>query len=116
MIQGGTYTVVANPGQMPIKEFLQSLGLLAGINAGALAVYLLFSFACRFYRDRLKGLLHLGAPELPPKTVTRVPLTLTGRQRESYERAEREAEGDEAEPVRPSGPRVVVLSQRFESR
>ena len=29
-------------------------------------------------------------PELPPKTVTRVPLTLTGRQRESYERAERE--------------------------
>jgi len=29
-------------------------------------------------------------PDLPPKTVTRVPLTLTGRQRESYERAERE--------------------------
>jgi SNF2 family DNA or RNA helicase len=29
-------------------------------------------------------------PELPPKTVTRVRLTLTGRQRESYERAERE--------------------------
>ncbi|HEY5911429.1 MAG TPA: hypothetical protein VJA21_12585 [Verrucomicrobiae bacterium] len=60
------FAVVANPGQTPIKEFFQSLGLLAGINAGALAVYLLFSFACRFYRDRLKGLLHLGAPELPP--------------------------------------------------
>ncbi|MFN8635226.1 MAG: DEAD/DEAH box helicase [Chloroflexota bacterium] len=29
-------------------------------------------------------------PDLPPKTVTRIPLTLTGRQRESYERAERE--------------------------
>jgi SNF2 family DNA or RNA helicase len=29
-------------------------------------------------------------PDLPPKTVTRIPLTLTGRQRESYDRAERE--------------------------
>ena len=29
-------------------------------------------------------------PELPPKSVTRVPLALTGRQRESYERIERE--------------------------
>jgi SNF2 family DNA or RNA helicase len=29
-------------------------------------------------------------PELPPKTVTRVPLLLTGRQRESYERIERD--------------------------
>ncbi len=29
-------------------------------------------------------------PDLPPKTITRVPLILTGRQRESYERIERE--------------------------
>src|SRR5207248_2361003 len=29
-------------------------------------------------------------PELPPKTVTRVPLVRTGRQRESYERIERD--------------------------
>ena len=29
-------------------------------------------------------------PELPPLTTTRIPLTLTGRQRDSYERAERE--------------------------
>jgi SNF2 family DNA or RNA helicase len=29
-------------------------------------------------------------PDLPPKSVTRVPLILTGRQRESYERIERE--------------------------
>ena len=40
--------------------------ILAGISFGPLLPFLALSLANRFYRERLKGLLHLGCPETPP--------------------------------------------------
>ncbi len=57
---------LGNPGRVPVKEFLQGLGLLAGMNLALVLVYLLLSFVTGFYRQRLIGLLQLGTLEPPP--------------------------------------------------
>ena len=69
---------MANPGRVPIAEFLEGVGLMAGMNLSMLLVYLVLSFATGFYRRRLIGLLRLGAPEQPPVIPVPPALELTG--------------------------------------
>ncbi len=69
---------LANPGRVPIAEFLEGLGLLAGMNLAMLLIYLVLSLATGFYRQRLIGLLRLGAPEQPPVIPVPPALELTG--------------------------------------
>ena len=40
--------------------------MAAGITFGVLLPFLVLSFANGFYRERLKGLLHLGGAAAPP--------------------------------------------------
>jgi hypothetical protein len=56
-------------GDCPVLRFLWIVGMEAGLTFGALLPFLVLSFANGFYRERLKGLLHLGdAP--PPPVIT----------------------------------------------
>ena len=42
------------------------VGVATGITFGVLLPFLVLSFANGFYRERLKGLLHLGGVAAPP--------------------------------------------------
>ena len=87
-----TWALTGTPLENSIEELSAVLELVRGGEDDPAPTGLLSGSALRA-RQREVQLRRRRAdvlPELPPKTVTRVPLTLTGRQRESYERAERE--------------------------
>jgi hypothetical protein len=42
------------------------VGVSTGITFGVMLPFLVLSFANNLYRERLKGLLHLGGAEAPP--------------------------------------------------
>ena len=58
--------MMASNGNVPPQALLQAVGVATGITVGVLLPFLVLSFANGFYRDRLKGLLHLGGAEAPP--------------------------------------------------
>jgi hypothetical protein len=61
--------LINNPGRLMLAEFLESVGVLAGISFGVMLPYLVICFFNEFYRERVKGLLHLGREEAPPVIV-----------------------------------------------
>lgn len=72
------FAVVTSPGSFPVLEFLQGVGLLTAMNLGLLLVYLVLAFASDFYRQRLKGFLHLGTHERPPVIAPPLGVELAG--------------------------------------
>jgi len=87
-----TWALTGTPLENSIEELAAVLSLVRGGPDDPTPTGLLSGPALRA-RQRDVQLRRRRAdvlPDLPPKTVTRVPLTLTGRQRESYDRAERE--------------------------
>ncbi len=55
---------------VPMLALFGAVGMAAGITFGVVLPFLVLSFANGFYRDRLKGLLHLGAAATPPPVST----------------------------------------------
>jgi hypothetical protein len=58
--------VISSGGNVPLLALFPVVGAAVGITFGALLPFLVLSFANGFYRERLKGLLHLGEKTLPP--------------------------------------------------
>lgn len=52
-------------GNIPVMALLAVVGVATGIMFGTLLPFLVLSFVNRFYRERLKALLHLGGTESP---------------------------------------------------
>jgi SNF2 family DNA or RNA helicase len=87
-----TWALTGTPLENSLEDLAAILDLVRGGEDGPAPSGLLSGPALRT-RQREVQLRRRRAdvlPDLPPKTVTRLPLVLTGRQRESYERAERE--------------------------
>jgi hypothetical protein len=57
--------MIASGGNVPVLQFLISVPVAAGIIFGVLLPFLVLSFVNGFYRERLKGLLHLGVAAAP---------------------------------------------------
>jgi SNF2 family DNA or RNA helicase len=87
-----TWALSGTPLENSVEELAAVIELVRGESDDATPFGLLAGSALRErqHEVQLRRRRDDVLPELPPKTVTRVPLTLTGRQRESYERAERE--------------------------
>lgn len=60
--------VISSGGNVPLLAVFPVVGVETGIAFGALLPFLVLSFANGFYRERLKGLLHLGQ-RTPPPTI-----------------------------------------------
>ena len=65
--------VVSSEGGIALLDFLPALGLVTALTFGVVLPFLVLSFANGFYRERLKGLLHLGRVAPPPMITPRVP-------------------------------------------
>ena len=57
--------VISSSGNVPLWAIFPTVGAASGITFGALLPFLVLSFANGFYRERLKGLLHLGRAQPP---------------------------------------------------
>ena len=57
--------VISSSGNVPLLALFPVVGVELGIAFGALLPFLVLSFANGFYRERLKGLLHLGRAQPP---------------------------------------------------
>jgi hypothetical protein len=66
--------VISSRGSVPLVAIFGIVGVAAGITFGVLLPFLLLSFANGFYRERLKGLLHLGSEAMPPMITPVIPL------------------------------------------
>ncbi len=62
--------VISSRGEVPLAALLAIVGVAAGITFGVILPFLVLSFANGFYRERLKGLLHLGTAATPPLVIT----------------------------------------------
>ncbi len=62
----GVIATLASGGRVPVVAFLVAVPIAAGITFGALLPFLVLAFVNGFYRERLKGLLHLGEAPAPP--------------------------------------------------
>ena len=60
------FAEVFSRGNVPMAALFGLVGMAAGITFGALLPFLVLSFANGFFRERLKGLLHLGDAQPPP--------------------------------------------------
>ncbi|MCX6914201.1 MAG: hypothetical protein NT167_14305 [Verrucomicrobia bacterium] len=58
--------VISSGGSVPVLALFGFVGGAAGITFGVLLPFLVLSFVNGFYRERLKGLLHLGDVAQPP--------------------------------------------------
>ena len=58
--------LISSRGSVPVLAIFGVVGVAAGITFGVLLPFLVLSFANGFYRERLKGLLHLGGAAAPP--------------------------------------------------
>jgi len=65
--------VVSGGGGAPASAMFAAGGVAAGFTFGVLLPFLALSFANRFYRERLKGLLHLGGAPPPPVIMPPMP-------------------------------------------
>ena len=65
--------VISSGGNVPLVAVFGVVGVAAGITFGVLLPFLVLSFANGFYRERLKGLLHLGAAPTPPVIAVPMP-------------------------------------------
>ena len=57
---------VASGGNIPLLALVSIVAVASGITFGVLLPFLVLSYANGFYRERLKGLLHLGGGVPPP--------------------------------------------------
>jgi len=74
-------TMIASPGNVPVSVIFAVVGVATSITFGTLLPFLVLSFTSSFYRERLKGLLHLGSTSAPPvitPTVEAVPVAAGG--------------------------------------
>ena len=58
--------VISSSGSIPMMALFGVVGMAVGITFGVLLPFLVLSFANEFFRERLKGLLHLGNAAPPP--------------------------------------------------
>ena len=58
--------MIASGGNVPLLALFAVVAVATGITFGVLLPFLVLSFANGFYRERLKGLLHLGGAAPPP--------------------------------------------------
>ena len=58
--------MISSSGNVPVIALIGAVLCTAGICFALLLPFLMLSFANGFYRERLKGLLHLGCQPLPP--------------------------------------------------
>jgi hypothetical protein len=65
--------VISSGGNVPLLAIFGIVGVAAGITFGVLLPFLVLSFANGFYRERLKGLLHLGGAAAPPVITPPMP-------------------------------------------
>jgi hypothetical protein len=72
----GTFFVImvnSSGGNFPVLALFWWVGIAAGTTLGMLLPFLVLSFANGFYRERLKGLLHLGRAAAPPMITPPMP-------------------------------------------
>ena len=62
--------VISSGGRVPLLAVLPVIGMAVGITFGVILPFLVLCFVNGFYRERLKGLLHLGAVTAPPPVIT----------------------------------------------
>jgi len=67
-------SVVSSSGNVPVLAIFGIVGVTTGITFGVLLPFLVLSFANGFYRERLKGLLHLGGAVSPPVITPPMPV------------------------------------------
>jgi hypothetical protein len=60
------FAIIASRGSVSAADFLAPWLLVAGVVLATLLPFLVLSLVNGFYRERLKGLLRLGAPGIPP--------------------------------------------------
>ena len=66
-------SMIASGGNVPLVALLSIVAVATGVTFGVLLPFLVLSFANGFYRERLKGLLHLGGAAPPPVITPSVP-------------------------------------------
>ncbi len=60
------FSMIVSGGRVPLVALFSIIGVATGVTLGVLLPFLVLSFANGFYRERLKGLLHLGDMPAPP--------------------------------------------------
>ncbi len=58
--------LISSGGRLSVLEFFAPYFLIAGLLFALLLPFVVLSLACPFYRERLKDLLHLRRPGVPP--------------------------------------------------
>ena len=66
--------MIGGAGNVPMAVPFMVVAVAAGISFGVLLPFLVLSFANGFYRERLKGLLHLGDVQAPPLIISPPPV------------------------------------------
>jgi hypothetical protein len=66
--------LISSGGNVPALAIFAIVGVATGITFGVLLPFLVLSFANGFYRERLKGLLHLGGAAAPPVMTPPMPV------------------------------------------
>jgi hypothetical protein len=66
-------SVIASGGNIPLLALVSIVAMATGITFGVLLPFLVLSSANSFYRERLKGLLHLGDAAPPPVITPSAP-------------------------------------------
>jgi len=66
-------SIIANGGRVPLLTLFGIAGVVSGVTFGTLLPFLVLSFVNRFYRERLKALLHLGGTASPPVITPPMP-------------------------------------------
>jgi hypothetical protein len=67
------FAVISSNGSVPLVAVFGAVGVAVGFTLGVLLPFLVLSFANRFYRERLKALLHLGGAATPPVIAPSMP-------------------------------------------
>jgi hypothetical protein len=65
--------MISGRGQVPLGALFGVVGITTGITFGVMLPFLVLSFVNELYRERLKGLLHLGGTEGPPVITSPIP-------------------------------------------
>jgi hypothetical protein len=67
------FSMIFSGGNLPLQVLFAIVAVATGVTFGVMLPFLLLSFANGFYRERLKGLLHLGRAGAPPVITPSVP-------------------------------------------
>jgi hypothetical protein len=68
------FSMIFSGGNLPFQVLFAIVAVATGVTFGVMLPFLLLSFANDFYRERLKGLLHLGGAGAPPVITPPVPV------------------------------------------